>query len=252
MTATIPASDIAHVGSAQVTVTNPGSGGGTSAAQTFTIAAAPAPTTWVRPVEGITPPDNTMPDPAENIVWDAARGKLYFSNAYTATAPSNTIAVIDPITGTVAASVPAGNDPDLLTISSDSSYLWVGLDGDHAVQRFLLPGLTKDISFTVPTDSSGNPQQPVSLQAAPGSPHALPLVTGQWNIGPTGNAVYVYDDATPRPVSVPAGSMLQWLQWGADDSTIYGIADTGTAGSVVDTLNVTSSGVSIGSEKGGR
>jgi hypothetical protein len=256
MTATIPASDIAQVGSAQVTVTNPvwvqGVGGGTSAPQTFTIAAAPAPTTWVRTIEGITPPDNTMPDPAENIVWDAAHGKLYFSNAYTATAPSNTIAVIDPIAGTVTASVAAGNNPDLLSISSDSSYLWVGLDGGHAVQRFLLPGLTKDISFPVPTDSSGNPQQPVSLEAAPVSPHTLGLIAGNWDLGPAGSGTYVYDDATPRPVSVPAGSMLQWLQWGADDSTIYGLADTGTAGSVVVTLQVTSTGVSIASEKGGQ
>jgi hypothetical protein len=252
MTATIPASDLVSVGSAQVTVTNPGPGGGTSAARTFTIAAAPGPTTWVRTVEGLTLPDNTMPDPAENIVWDAAHGKLYFSNAYTATAPSNTIAVIDPIAGAIAASVTAGNNPDLLSISSDSSYLWVGLDGDHAVQRLLVPGLTKDISFPVPTDSSGNPQQPVSLEAAPVSPHAVALVAGNWNIGARDNTVYVYDDAAPRSVSVPGGSMLQWLQWGANDSTIYGLANTDTLGSVVVTLNVTPSGASIASEKGGQ
>src|SRR5438045_2361351 len=53
MAASIPASDIASVGSAKVTVTNPSPGGGTSAAQTFTIVAAPAATTWVRSVAGI-------------------------------------------------------------------------------------------------------------------------------------------------------------------------------------------------------
>jgi hypothetical protein len=251
MTASIPASNLANVGSAQVTVTNPGTGGGTSSAQTFTIAAAPATTTWVRTVEGISAPDNAMPDPAENIVWDAAHGRLYFSNAYTASAPSNTIAVIDPVAGTVVTSVPAGNDPDLLSISSDSSYLWVGLDGDHAVQRFLLPGLTKDISFPVPTDSSGNPQVAVSLQAAPVSPHTLALDTGLWNNGASSDAVYVYDDATARGVSVPGGSALTWLQWGADDSTIYALANGGVAEGAVATLSVTPSGVSIVSEKGG-
>jgi len=252
MTATIPASDLVSAGSAKVTLTNPNPNGGTSAAQTFTISAAPAPTTWVRNVPGLVAATNTYPDIAGNVVWDAAHGKLYIANAYTATAPSNTIAVIDPITGAVTKNVAAGNNPDLLSISSDSSYLWVGLDGDHAVQRFLLPGLTKDISFPVPPDSSGNLQSPVSLNAAPVSPHALALIAGQWNEGPTSNAVYVYDDATPRPVSVPGGSMLQWVEWGADDSTIYGVADNNTAGDVVDTLKVTSSGVSLASEKGGQ
>jgi hypothetical protein len=249
MTATIPASDLVSVGTAKVTVTNPSPGGGTSAAQTFTIAAAPAPTTWVRTVTGITAPDNTMPDPAENIVWDAARGKLYFSNAYTAATPSNTIAVIDPIAGTVVTSVPAGNDPDLLSISSDSSYLWAGLDGEHAVQRFLLPGLTKDISFPVPLDSSGNPQQAVSLQAAPGNPHTLALIAALWNQGSLNNGVYVYDDATPRPTSlsgpIPNVQTLQWLQWGGNDSTIYANAFNAYDDDFIAKLSVSSSGVSF-------
>jgi YVTN family beta-propeller protein len=253
MTATIPASDIANVGSAQVTVTNPGSGGGTSAARTFTITAPPAPTVWVRTVKGVTAPDNTVPAAAENIVWDAAHGKLYFSNAYTASAPSNTVAVIDPIAGTVVASIPAGNDPDLLSISSDSSCLWVGLDGDHAVQRFLLPGLSKDISFPVPTDSSGNPQQAVCLEAAPVSAHTLGLIAGTWNQEPAGNGIYVYDDATPRPVSfsgiVPNGPTLEWMQWGANDSTLYGTQYTFDVGGIA-TLNVNSSGVAFASFNG--
>ena len=251
MTATIPASDLASVGSGTVTVTNPGAGGGTSGALTFKISAAPAPTTWVRTVTGVVAPTNAYGNIQGNIVWDAAHGKLYFANAYTATAPSTTIAVIDPIAGTVTTNVAAGNDPDLLSISSDSSYLWVGLDGDHKVQRFLLPGLTKDISFPVPTDSSGNPQQPVCLQAAPVSAHAVALIPGQWNSGGS-SPVYVYDDATPRTGFVPSGSDLAWVTWGADDSKIYGIADTDTAGNVVDTLNVTSTGVSLASSKGGQ
>ena len=246
MTATIPASDIAAVGNAKVTVTNPGSGGGISTAQTFTISAEPAATTWVRTVPGITPA--TTPDLAQNIVWDGTHGKLYLAIPSTATSAPNTIAVIDPIAGAVTTNVAAGNNPDLLSISSDSSYLWAGLDGADAVQRYLLPGLTPDISFPVPPDSSGNPQQPVSLQAAPVSPHSLALIAGQWNTGPASNAVYVYDDTTPRPVSF-GESMLQWVEWGADDSTMYGISDT--AGDAVDTLTVKSGGVSLASEKGG-
>ncbi|HXE35881.1 MAG TPA: IPT/TIG domain-containing protein, partial [Verrucomicrobiae bacterium] len=118
ITATVPASDVASVGNARVTVTNPDSGGGTSAAQTFTIAAAPVATTWVRSVPGVATP--------QNIAWDAAHGELYVSVASTDPAIPNTVVPINPLTAVAGTPVPAGNNPDLLAISSDSSYLWVG------------------------------------------------------------------------------------------------------------------------------
>jgi hypothetical protein len=254
MTAAIPASDIASAGSAQVTVTNPSPGGGTSAAEPFTIASAAPATNWVRTVAGVATP--------QDVVWDATHGKLYVSIASTDTAAPNTIAAIDPATGTTGSPVAAGNNPDLLSISSDSSYLWVGLDGGNAVQRFRLPGLTKDISFPLPLDSFGNLQQAVSLQAAAVSPHTVAVTTGQWQGSPgfessgEGEGVYVYDDATRRPTSVPGvavgGPRIDWVQWGANDSTIYGSQYTTIDAGGVASLNVTSSGVSLASYNGGQ
>jgi hypothetical protein len=248
MTATIPATDVSSVGNAKVTVANPSPEGGTSAAITFTTVAAPAAINWARAVAGVATP--------QDVLWDAAHGKLYASIASTDPAAPNTIVAINPLTGTAGTPIATGNNPDLLSISSDSSYLWVGLDGDNAVQRFLLPGLTKDISFPVPLDSSGNPQQPVSLQAAPVSPHTVAVVVGHWQYSPVGEGVYVYDDATPRATSVPAwingGPMLDWLEWGANDSTIYGSQYTTIDAGGVAALNVTSAGVSLKSYNGGQ
>jgi hypothetical protein len=241
MTATIPTTDIASIGSASVKVVNPGSTGGTSAPQTFSILVAQTSTTWVKSVPGIAT--------AQNIVWDSADGTLYVSLPSIDPSSPNTIVPISPITGNTGPPVPAGNNPDVLSISSDSAYLWVGLDGDNAVQRFLLPGLTKDISFPVPLDSEGNPQQAVSLQAAPVSPHTIALVAGNTQTEPAGNGVYVYDDATQRPAFVPGwstgGPSIGWIQWGANDSTIYG-TEAGIA-----TLDVNSSGVSFATANGG-
>lgn len=254
MTATIPASDIVSAGSAKVTVTNPSPGGGTSAAEPFTIAPAITAANWARAVAGVATP--------QDVVWDAAHEKLYASIASTDTAAPNTIVAINPVTGVTGSSVPAGNNPDLLSISSDSSFLWVGLDGGNAVQRFLLPGLTSDISFPLPTDPSGNPQQAVSLQAAAVSPHAVAVIAGQWQGSPgfegfgEGRGVYVYDDAIKRPTSVPGpqigGPLIDWIQWGANDSTIYGSQYTTIDAGGVASLNVTSSGVSLASYNGGQ
>jgi len=239
MTATIPATDIASVGSAAVTVTNPG--GATSAPQSFAIVAATSASTWVKQVSGITT--------AQDIVWDAADGTLYVSVPSAALSYPNTIVPINPVSGSAGPPAAAGNNPDLLSISSDSSYLWVGVDGDNVVQRFLLPGLTKDISFSVPLDSHGNSQQAIGLQAAHVSAHTVALVAGNVESEPAGNGVYVYDDATQRPTFVPGldsgGPSIGFIQWGTDDSTIYGV-EAGIA-----TLAVNSSGPSIAAVNGG-
>ena len=105
---------------------------------------------------------------------------LYVSLPSTDPSAPNTIVMVAPLTGVDAGTPPAaGNSPNLLAISSDHSYLWVGLDGDNAVQCFLLPGLTKDISIPVPLDPTGKPQQATSLQAAPVGPHTLALMAGK-------------------------------------------------------------------------
>jgi hypothetical protein len=248
MTATIPANDISSVGSAKVTVVNSSAGGGTSAALTFTISAAPAVNMWVKSVGGVSTP--------QNLVWDSVHGQLYVSLAAIDTVAPNTIITVNPVTGTTGKPVPAGNNPDLLSISSDSSYLWVGLDGDNAVQRFILPGMTKDISFSLPLNPFGSPQQAVSLQAAPASPHTVAVVAGNWGYSPPGDGVYVYDDAAPRPTSVvgyeSGGRMIDWVQWGANNSVIYGSQYTTIDAGGVATLNVTTSGVSLASYNGGQ
>jgi hypothetical protein len=248
LTATLPASDIASVGTARVSVANPGPGSGASAAQTFTIAAPLTPTTWVRQVAGLTTP--------QDIVWDAAHGKLYVSISSTDPTAPNTIVPITPTAAAAGTPVAAGNNPDLLSISSDSSYLWVGLDGANAVQRLLLPGLTKDISFPVPPAPIGTPQVAVNLQTAPVSPHTVALIAGNWFFSPVGEGVYIYDDATQRPTSIAGveagGPYIDWVQWGANDSTIFANQYTTIDSGGVATLNVTSSGVTFTGYKGGQ
>jgi hypothetical protein len=249
LTAIIPANDISSVGSAKVTVVNPNPGGGTSAAQTFTIIAAPAATTWARTVAGVGTP--------QDVVWDASRGKLYVSIAATDPVAPNTIVAVNPLTGTAGTPVPAGNNPDLVSISSDSSYLWVGLDGDHSVQRFVLPGLTKDISIPMPLDLKNNPQQPVCVQPDPFNPHTVAVIPGFWDAPnyPVGNGVYMYDDSVQRTTFVPgllsSGPNINWIQWSANESTIYANQYDPSLRGGIGTLNVTPSGVSSTSFNGG-
>ncbi len=244
VTATIPASDFATAGTAKVTLK--GTFGGTSQALSFTIVQPSSGNTWVRAVAGISAPNG--------IVSDTARGKVYVSLGATDADNPNTIAVIDPIAGSATSFAPAGNNPNLLSISSDNAYLWVGLDGSSSVQRLLLPGLNPDISFTLPVDPFGNLQRAVSLQAAPINPHTVGMVVGIVD-GEGGDAVYVYDDATARSNYVPrsgGGGAIDWIQWGADDLTIYGNTQplSSDAGGI-STLSIDSSGVTLSGYGGG-
>jgi len=130
------------------------------------------------------------------------------------------------------------------------------MDGSDMVQRFLLPSLTKDVSFPLPPDPSGNPQQAVSLQAAPNSPHAVAVIAGNWSLSPPGDGVYVFDDVTQRPTSVKGyasgGPMIDWFQWGATNSVIYGNQYTTIDQGGVATIKVTSAGASLLSYNGGQ
>jgi len=242
LTASVPASDFAAAGSAKVTLSNPSPGGGTSNSLKFTIAVPPPAKTWARTVAGITVPWDE--------VWDQVHGKLYVSTATQDPAYPNMLIPIDPVAGTAGTAVTAGNDPHFLSLSSDSSYLWASLDGDHAVQRFLLPGLTKDVSFPLPPLPAYQTNEVSSLQAAPINPHTLALVqAGE-------NGVYVYDDAIQRPASIPSwepggGPLIDWIQWGKDDSTLYATQTTIEGGGGILPLQVSSSGVSWNGKGGG-
>jgi hypothetical protein len=182
-------------------------------------------------------------------------GKLYASVSSSDPVAPNSIVAINPVAGTVASQIAAGSNPNLLSISSDGSYLWAGMDGNNSVRRFLLPGLTADISLPVPLDWAGNPQEAVALESAPVSPHALAMIAGHWGWSPTGDGVYVYDDAVQRATHVPGfaggGPMIDWMQWGINDSVIYGNQYTTIDAGGIATMPVTSGGVSLASYGGG-
>jgi DNA-binding beta-propeller fold protein YncE len=218
LTAVVPAPNLSGAGAAQILVSNLQAD---SASRTFTISPTLASGTWVRAVSGISNP--------RQMIFDSAHAKLYVTMPSTDPSASNTIIPIDPVSGVAGIPVPAGNSPNLMSISSDSSYLWVADDGDGTVQRFLLPGLKADISFHVPLAIGGGAQQAIALEAAQASPHAVAMVAGDHNISPPGNGVYVFDDAVQRPSSIAGwghgtnGPPINWIQWGASDAVIYGM-----------------------------
>ena len=223
----IAATDISSVGAVKVSVLNPPANGGTSSPSTFFV--------------GSSGESNfaaiTVNQAARDVVFDAVNGVFYLSVTGAASSNPNTIAVLNPSTGTVTSSVPAGINPGILALSDDSQFLYAGIDGAGAVQRFALPSLEKDISYSL----GGIPNIALGLEVAPGAPHTTALAVGNPNVSPAAGGITIFDDANPRPTRAQTG-LFSSIQWGADATTMFSANDEST-GFDFYTLGVSSSGV---------
>jgi hypothetical protein len=234
----INASDVATPGYGLVTVVNPSPGGGSSSAE-FQILYQP-----------------TIVNQATNdLVWDPVNQVIYISVPSSATTHANQVCILNPVTAAIG-NCQAGNEPDVLAISDDSQFLYVGMDGMGSVQRFLLPGLTPDISYSLGTYGTGNPYYALDLQVAPGAPHTTAVTLGILNVSPAAQGgITIFDDSTPRPTSTPGdggpgGGVFASIQWGADTTALYA-ANSETTGYDFYTLTVSSSGVVLNQDYSG-
>ncbi|GLH74742.1 hypothetical protein GETHLI_32440 [Geothrix limicola] len=229
ITAAIPAQAVAAAGSPRITVGGPDVG--TSVPMPFPIANAQAAFLNV---------------PAMDIVWDRIHQVIYAANATIAasgpnTVAPNTILAIDPVSGQVKTSAstlgtayPAPAGPMRLALSEDCNFLYAYIIENPAngnllsewstIQRFTLPSLTLDTSFSIPfgSNSLGGEYDVSAMAVAPGAPHTLAI--GRASSGWRDAGVAVFDDAIQRgPALVASSNGLppNDLAWGTNASTLY-------------------------------
>jgi hypothetical protein len=151
-----------------------------------------------------------------DLSWNPKKRELYVAVPNTANTYSNTITVVNPITGTVAGEQQLSSAATGLSISDDSTYLYAVTGGASTIQRFLLPEVTPDIQWSLGTDSYGNPNLAGDIKVQPGAPHTLAVSMGQYGSG----SIAVFDDATKRPLTA-GGDPGNSMQWNADGSELY-------------------------------
>ena len=226
--------DIATPGYAEVSVYNPGPGGGMSNTAEFQILYQPL------VVQQVT----------NDLVWDPKNQVIYISTPSSAPTHPNQICVLNPTTGSISNCQP-GNEPGVIAISDDSQFLYVGMDGSNSVQRFTLPDLAPDISYPLPSDSNGGPYYALDLQVAPGAPHTTAVSKGTVTDPRATGGIVIYDDDTPRPVSAqgwgPTSNSYDSIQWGADATKLYAANESTTEFDFY-TLDVSSSGVVLNTD----
>ena len=72
---------------------------------------------------------------ANDIIYDRVSQKIYASIPSRAGTNGNTVQIIDPVSGTLGASVFVGSEPNKLALSQDGQYLYVGLEIGRASCR---------------------------------------------------------------------------------------------------------------------
>jgi len=237
--AAITAADIAMVGMVKVTVTNPIASGGVSAVSTFFVGTSGGANFAVIAIN----------QAAQDIVYDPLNAVFYLSVTGTAATHPNTISVLDPLTATITSSQPAGSNPNVLAISDDSQFLYAGIDGAASVQRFTLPSLVKNISYSLSPDSFGTTFA-LGLEVAPGAAHTTAVTLANVGVSPSAQGgITIFDDATARPTTAPGfsgpkGGLFDSIQWGSDGTTLFA-ANNEDTGFNFYTLSVSSSGVSL-------
>jgi sugar lactone lactonase YvrE len=180
---------------------------------------------------------------SRDLAYDSAQQLIYASVPSSATTNPNTISVLSLATAAITSSQSAGTNPDILAISDDGQFLYAGIDGANSIQRFTLPGLVKDINFSLGADPFFGPFFAEDLQVAPGAPHTVAVTLANAAVSPAEQGgVAVFDDATQRPTKFPGGShLVRSLQWGADATKLFG-SDLFNG---LDTLSVTAGGVNL-------
>jgi len=151
--ATITAADISNVGVANITVGNVVTNALSAAANAGIDPTTSAPFMFLTGATGGTGFAQAIINQAsQDITYDPTQQLIYASVPGTAATNPNTISVLSLANAAITSSQAVGANPDILAISGDGQFLYAGIDGAATIQRFTLPGPTKDISIPLGAD----------------------------------------------------------------------------------------------------
>jgi hypothetical protein len=108
---------------------------------------------------------------------DRTRGTVLVASSSALAPWGNTIVTINPTNGQIGQPVLVGPRPSKLATSDDGKYLYVGFQGTPEVRRFLLPGLTPDLTIALGADGWSGPRFAGQMDVRPG--HSTDLLVSR-------------------------------------------------------------------------
>lgn len=185
-----------------------------------------------------------VPLAVNDVVYSASSGKLYASVPSSAGPGGNSIATIDPLTGSVTNSVFIGSEPNKLALSDDGHTLYVSLDGSFSIRRFDTTTQLAGAEFGIGSDPFFGLYSANDLAVAPGNPNLVAVARAYRGVSPPEAGVAVFDNGVRRTKTGPGhtgGS--DYLTFSATETKLYGTGQY----SGFTTLNIDATGVTVAS-----
>jgi len=202
------------------------------------------------------PPATPLPTPAQvapgvlrlplatgDLAYDPATQKVYASLPSRAGSFGNSVAPLDPATGTAATPVPVGGEPGKLGIFRGGRHLYVGLDGPGHVRRFDTLSQAAGAAFPVGSGPNGT-QYARDIEVSPDDPDVVAVARFNRVVSPSGEGVAIYAGGVKRAAEITRNEFVNVIEYSADGSTLYGY-DNGSTENFLYRLAVDSSGVTV-------
>jgi len=169
------------------------------------------------PVTGTPTLDNLTPN---HILWNPDNSRLYASIPGAAGPWGNSIAVVNPSNQSIESTIFAGSDPDVLALSPDGAFLYVGLDGSASIARVNLATSAVDLTFVLGLDPTiGGPTLPASISVSPSDFTTIAVARINPNVQPKNEIVTIYKQGVPLPDTTNDGDLVAFCDLG---SVLYG------------------------------
>ena len=227
LTATVPATSLASLGWAPVSVSTPAPGGGSSSPLPFTVF-------------------NTVKLAANHLAFEPYSGRLYATVSSAATeVQGNTVVTVDPLTGNFGTAVPVGSQPSRMSFTDDGALMYITLTGATSVGRFDLTSQSLDFSFPVSVQGSyaygSNTVDEVAVVPGTENTVAVHLNAGYavYDIDPASRTASTRLNAYGQNTSYPVeGANLVFL-----DNTTAFTAESGSATGTIEHVTLSPTGL---------
>jgi hypothetical protein len=215
LSAQIPATDLGSSSLAAITASNTSGAYPASNAMPFSVSPAPPAGNQI----------TVYSAGGNDLLWDSTTSNIYVSIPGVQGDSGDAIGIVDPVAGTVTSSGFLGSDPAKISLSSDSQYLYMALNGANAIQQLALPGFSVNTAWTLGGVGSFNgPYYALELQAAPADPQTTAVTLANFDVSPSAAEVVIYDASTQRSNPLVVGPYpYSSLQWAGTDSTLYSV-----------------------------
>ncbi len=222
LTATVPAAQLASLGWSAISVSNSAPGGGNSASLPLTVY-------------------NVLTLGVNHILYDPySRNIMASIGSGSSSVAGNSIAAINPETGSISTPVNIGSQPTNMALTSDGQILYTVLLGSQSVARYNMLTQQPDFTYAVPQVASASGIQGLrGLATQPGTENTIALDLGSW----AGDAIYDFDPVNKTAAIRGAatgpytGSCIQFL----DAGDMYSF-DVDTSGATFNQFTVTAAG----------